>query len=303
MEKVLTFHHNSVLKKGAPIWGRVNKTKLPRSSFAYQGDPEKGDTWKYPHHWVSEGEVGSDGIFTSGTLHLHKDGLSTAWSAANGAINGQQASTKVKSHLQVHRKELGIKEEDSVYLSFKAENEDAQVVYAEVYAPYHVDTDKETMTKEDVQQMAWDFLSSGKIDKIDVEHSMKESGCIVIESFIALKDWEPFIEGAWVLGVQCPDDVWEDVKKGELNGFSFAGSTEKYPAKVLVEVAKQIAGVTEASTVDSIPVHEHTFIINMDNEGKIVSGKTDYVQEHFHSIKAGTATGSELNHSHRIVLE
>lgn len=303
MDKVLKFHHNSTLGDKESSWGRVVKTKLPRSAFAEQGDPEKKSTWKYPHHWVSGGEVGSDDIFTSGTLYLHKGGLSAAWAAAGGARSGQQASSKIKSHLQTHRKALGIKEDNSVYLAFKSENDEAQVVYSEVYAPYHIDTDKETMTQEDVQQMAWDFLSSGKIEKIDVRHHMEESGCIVVESFIAGKDWEPFIEGAWVLGVQCPDDVWEEVKKGELNGFSFAGVTDKYPAKVLVEVAKQITGITESSTVESIPTHEHTFIINLDNKGKIVSGGTDYVQEHFHTIKAGTITSPELNHSHRIVLE
>jgi hypothetical protein len=159
------------------------------------------------------------------------------------------------------------------------------------------------MSARDIEKMAWEFLSSGKINKIDVQHDFRESGCNVVESFIARSEWDPFTEGAWVLGVRCPDEIWKKVKSGELNGFSFAGTTEKYPATVLVEVAKQIAGITEKSTSDIIPFHEHNFIINFDNKGQIVSGKTDVVLAHSHLITKGTATQPELDHSHRIVLE
>jgi len=301
---VLKFYHNSKLVDTESNWESVSKTKLPQATFADQGNPEKKDTWEYPHHWIQKGgDLSSEGLFTSGTMYLHKGGLIAAIAAANGSGNGQHASAKVKSHLEAHQKELGLDKSDLVYLDLKSEDEEDQVAYAEVYAPNHIDTDNETMDKKAVEQMAWEFLSSGKINKIDIQHDFQESGCHVVESFLARKDWAPFIEGAWVLGVWCPDDVWEQVKSGKLNGFSFAGSTEKYPATVLVEVAKQIAGVTEKSTSDVIPFHDHTFIINFDNKGQIVSGKTDVVSAHSHLITMGTATQTELEHSHRLILE
>ena len=194
--------------------------------------------------------------------------------------------------------------EDQLFFKFKAEDEEKQIVYAEVYIPYRIDTDGETMTKEDVETAAHNFLASGKVFKIDVQHDLQESGCHVVESFIARKGWEPFIEDSWVMGVKCTDKVWESVKSGELNGFSFYGTTKKTPARVLVEVTKQLAGVTEKSQEDGpLPPHEHTYIINFSNDGSIISGKTDLVLEHFHVIAKGTATEEEMDHRHRLVLE
>lgn len=196
--------------------------------------------------------------------------------------------------------------EDQLFFQFKKEasNDSLQIVYAEVYIPYRVDTDHETMTKEDVEMAAHDFLAKGRVFKIDVQHDLVESGCHVVESFIARKGWEPFIEDAWVMGVKCTDEVWKQIQEGDLNGFSFYGTTKKSPLKVLVEVTKQLAGVTQKSDENGpIPPHDHSYIINFNNEGGIVSGKTDIVHEHFHAIKHGTATEEEMDHRHRIELE
>ncbi len=178
-----------------------------------------------------------------------------------------------------------------------------KVVYGEVYSPYHIDTDRETMRPEEIRKAAWKFLSTGKVDNIDIQHSLQKSGCQVVESFIAREGDPDFVPGSWVLAVKCPDDVWDKVLKGELNGFSFYGTVEKYPATVLVQVTKQMAGITEKSTHPMVPEHEHTFIVNMDNLGSVVSGRTDSVQGHWHPITKGTATDLSLDHVHRIVLE
>lgn len=193
---------------------------------------------------------------------------------------------------------------DDLVFSIKAANTEQQIVYAEVYIPYRVDTDHETMSKSDVEKAAHEFLANGKVFKIDVQHDLKESGCQVVESFIARKGWTPFVEDAWVMGVKCTDEIWEAVKSGELNGFSFYGVTKKVPARVLVEVTKQVAGITSDQTANSpLPEHQHTFIINFDEKGNIVSGKTDMVHEHFHPITRGTATEVEMDHRHRVELE
>jgi len=105
------------------------------------------------------------------------------------------------------------------------------------------------------------------------------------------------------LATKCTDEVWAGVKSGEFNGYSFYGDVHKYPATVLVEVAKQITGITEKSTVDVLPFHEHTFIVNLNNKAQIVSGKTDAVLAHSHIIKKGTATEMAIDHSHRVFME
>ena len=192
---------------------------------------------------------------------------------------------------------------DSRSFTIKSVNSEKQVVYGEVYIPNYIDTDGETITEDDVEKMAWDFLSSGKVNKIDVQHNGVESGARVVESFIAREGDPTFVPKAWVLGVQLPDELWNMVKEGKLNGFSLAASVNKYPAKVLVEVAKQIVGETEPSDKGGVlPPHVHNYIVNLDNDGRIVSGKTDAVLGHSHEILASTRTEKSFDHTHRIVL-
>jgi len=55
------------------------------------------------------GKVDKDtGIYTDGDMYLHKGGLNAAWAAAQGARTGKKASTDVISHLNKHRKALGL---------------------------------------------------------------------------------------------------------------------------------------------------------------------------------------------------
>ncbi|MGD0919550.1 MAG: phage major capsid protein [Thermodesulfobacteriota bacterium] len=108
VDMVRSLTHNSTVADSEPAWGDVDKTKLPRQAFARQGEPDKKSTWGYPHHWVSGGKVGDEGVYTSGTMYLHKGGLNAAWAAANGAHTGKDADSGVKAHLEAHRKALGL---------------------------------------------------------------------------------------------------------------------------------------------------------------------------------------------------
>jgi|SRR5690348_486643 len=100
----LAFDHNSTLAKGEPSWGSVDKGKLPTAAFADRG------ARKYPHHWVKGGgSPDKDGHYTTGTMFLHKGGLSAAWGAAHGARSGKDANNAVVAHLRRHYSALGIK--------------------------------------------------------------------------------------------------------------------------------------------------------------------------------------------------
>lgn len=106
MEK---YSHNSKLADSEPSWGSVDKTTLPRIAFADKGEAEKKSTWKYPHHWIENPDgVDDNGISQGGKMYLHKGGLNAAWSAANGARSGEEASSDVINHLKKHRDDLGL---------------------------------------------------------------------------------------------------------------------------------------------------------------------------------------------------
>ena len=114
----MAFKHNSKLSENEPFWGTVDKTALPRAAFADQGEAGKKSTWSYPHHWIDGGaNPDKDGIWTSGTMYLHKGGLDAAWSAANGGRSGKKASQEVIDHLGSHRKAIGADKEDNAALT------------------------------------------------------------------------------------------------------------------------------------------------------------------------------------------
>jgi len=58
-----------------------------------------------------------------------------------------------------------------------------------VYSSLHIDTDGEAMTADEIEKMAYKFISDGNIRKIDVGHNNEESGSFIVESFIARKRW------------------------------------------------------------------------------------------------------------------
>ena len=108
----MAYQHNSKVAESEPDWGEVDKSALPREAHAEMGDPDKKSTWGYPHHWISGGTERNDqGVWTNGTMYLHKGGLNAAWAAAMGARSGEEASLDVVSHLRSHRRALGIEDE------------------------------------------------------------------------------------------------------------------------------------------------------------------------------------------------
>lgn len=106
-EKVLK--HNSKLSPTEPLWGSVDKTKLPRNAHAVTGTAGKKATWKYPHHYVKGGGKLSDGgVYTTGDMFCHRGGVISAWSALMGARSGQRGPQAAIQHVQRHRKILGL---------------------------------------------------------------------------------------------------------------------------------------------------------------------------------------------------
>jgi len=186
----------------------------------------------------------------------------------------------------------------------KIKSEDKRLVFAEVYSPLHIDTDGEAMTADEIEKMAYKFLSGGNVRKIDVGHNREESGCYIVESFIARKnDPDNFIEGAWVLGVKVDDeDLWQDVKRGELNGFSFDGSVTPVKARASVSVIQRMVGKTEKSFKGILPEHSHDLEVEFNDDGVIIPTYTSETLNHVHKVMKATSTEMEIDHSHRLIL-
>jgi len=154
----VNFKHNNSVADSEPSWGSVDKTKLPRVAFANMGSEGQKSTWGYPHHWVQGGGNPSDaGVYTTGTMYLHKGGLNAAWAAAQGARSGQEASSAIKSHLDAHRRAIRVQEAiSSIDVNVEPEEYLAKIAMATAEAGVYADK--------------YDLLSAVKISANETSH-------------------------------------------------------------------------------------------------------------------------------------
>ena len=180
---------------------------------------------------------------------------------------------------------------------FKQFNEELQIAYAEVYLPNVLDTHKEFMSEETIRKMAHNFLSLGKVSKIDLNHDKEDTGCLVVESFIVRKGDPDFpVPGSWVLAVKVTDDLWPKIKSGELGGFSLGGMAKTKETEI--EVNLPDSGLLKGETLTHED-HTHKYFIYLDKSANIIKGHTDEVDGHSHDITGGTTTDEAEGHSHR----
>ncbi len=179
-------------------------------------------------------------------------------------------------------------------------------VFGEVYAPNIVDTDGESMTAEDIQKMAHDFIANGLVKSLDTNHNHILNGAEVVESFIARKGDPDYAEGAWVLGVRMTDgELWDAIKAGEINSFSFDATIQKEPSETdLPQYPSILIGTTyEPVEQDGVPAHTHAYYIELDDKGRVVSGKTSVAEGHSHGIFGMVTTDKTNGHAHRFDVE
>lgn len=107
-----------------------------------------------------------------------------------------------------------------------------QIVQAAVLVPDVVDLQGDWMTKEDIQQAAWDFLAQyNKTTSLGLQHGTTPPLLFeVVESFIVpdgntivLGD-KVYPEGTWILSVRILDSqIWASIQSGKITGFSVGG--------------------------------------------------------------------------------
>lgn len=110
-----------------------------------------------------------------------------------------------------------------------AKADDAQrLVYGIVYEPNVADAHGDYMTQEEIEKAAHGFLKDAR--EIDKQHDFQGGVGEVVESYIAPSDFEMGGEvikkGSWVLVTKASDEIWEQIQKGEITGYSMAGTAD-----------------------------------------------------------------------------
>lgn len=110
-----------------------------------------------------------------------------------------------------------------------AKADDAQrLVYGIVYEPHVEDAHGDYMTPAEIEKAAHGFLKDAR--EIDKQHDFQGGVGEVVESYIAPSDFEMGDEmikkGSWVLVTKASDEIWEQIQKGEITGYSMAGTAD-----------------------------------------------------------------------------
>ncbi|WP_313429661.1 XkdF-like putative serine protease domain-containing protein [Siminovitchia terrae] len=115
-----------------------------------------------------------------------------------------------------------------VKLFINKEDEEQQLVYGVVYEPDVEDSHGDFMTAPEIEKSAHGFMKDAR--NIDKQHDFESGVGEVVESYIAPADFNigehEITKGSWVLVTKATDEIWEEIKKGEITGYSMAGTAE-----------------------------------------------------------------------------
>ncbi len=108
---------------------------------------------------------------------------------------------------------------------------DQQIVYGVVSEPGVIDLQGDRLSKSEIRAACHKFMQTSQ--RIGKEHSGVAKASI-IESYIAPTDFkcngQVVKSGSWVMAVKIHDPaLWQAVKKGEITGFSIAGTGTRTP--------------------------------------------------------------------------
>lgn len=171
------------------------------------------------------------------------------------------------------------------------------IIYGMVYEPNVLDSQGEMMFAEDVEAAAHRFMKLDLARAIDTHHDNVPNDCYPVENFIARKGDPDYPEGSWVLGVKVTDAISRKVDAGEINGFSFDCMVRPQDVDVTYRVQRDNTGVTETAED-----HVHVYALQVNDMGRVISGKTDVIDGHSHDILRASVTEHMAGHSHRFFL-
>lgn len=114
----------------------------------------------------------------------------------------------------------------------KADDDEKRLVYGVVMQPDVFDLHDDTISDDDLERSAHDYLVRSRAVK--QQHSGTHRDVDVVESYIAPIDFDlgeqQIKKGAWVVVVKVNDDsLWADVKAGRVTSFSPGGMALRIP--------------------------------------------------------------------------
>ena len=105
-------------------------------------------------------------------------------------------------------------------------DDEKHLIYGIVLEPDMVDTQDDMVSVEEIEKACHKFMRESQV--IFREHKDKEPACEVVENYIAPDNFKmgegEVKKGSWVMVTFCGDEeLWGQVKKGEITGYSIRG--------------------------------------------------------------------------------
>ena len=214
--------------------------------FYYQGPPLQDivDWSKLPGLGVVSHQFGDGGRVLTLTLQRQAARLPVVYGADVQQLGRSEASPADMAEslaqfgdlppADVAMANLVTKGDVRVRASIVKKRDWDRVVLGPILIPDLPDSQNDTMTAEDIEQTAHNFLADARL--VGREHSDTWDGAQVVESYIAPCElsfademYGPQVvpKGSWILGVRIPEESWADVLDGSVTGFSVGGWGER----------------------------------------------------------------------------
>lgn len=129
-------------------------------------------------------------------------------------------------------KSLFLKGEQPVHVfEFTKNNDELMRAYGIVYSPGITDLQGDTADAPTIRKAADAFMQKGISQRVDIEHSFTPTDAAYVAESWLIRKGDPLFpeepDGAWAVGVQVTDStLWNQLKKGEITGFSMAGTAK-----------------------------------------------------------------------------
>ncbi|WP_139491781.1 XkdF-like putative serine protease domain-containing protein [Brevibacillus dissolubilis] len=108
------------------------------------------------------------------------------------------------------------------------QTDEQKLVYGVVYQPDVVDSQGDYMTAAEIERAAHHFMANYR--QIDRQHNFEAGYGTVVESYVAPDDLEVggqvIPRGSWVLVTRASDEMWDEIKRGNITGYSMGGTAE-----------------------------------------------------------------------------
>lgn len=168
----------------------------------------------------------------------HRDDINTTrkllWGVASAKWSDgaptEIFSGEYKSRRRGQKKDGDGRTEKTFVGEIKKQDDEKRLVYGVVLEPNVVDSQNDFERAEDIEEAAHQFMRDSQ--RIYRQHQ-DQTEVQVVQSYIAPLDFNlgegpgsHVTKGSWVMAVYIPDareDIWQQVKRGDLTGFSIRG--------------------------------------------------------------------------------